>query len=64
MAGDENEVRLADVVDPVEHERPQVLNPFINLALTLQCYLFDFALGRSMAICPSPDGFGAKAGKT
>ena len=59
MAPDDDQVRMANVVDPIEQKFPQVLNPLIDLAFPFQSDLLDFVVLAPMCIRPTPDGFDA-----
>lgn len=42
MACDHDEVRLADLVNPIKDELPKQVDAFCDFAFSLQRYLFNF----------------------
>lgn len=59
MTSNQNQVSLANEVDPVQQQLPQILHPLANLAFSFKGDLFYLAILAAMGICPSPDGLSA-----
>lgn len=64
VGGEDDEVGVADVVDPVEHQAPEVVDPVADPTVALEGDFFNLAVGRAVRVSPAADRVGAEAGQT
>jgi hypothetical protein len=57
MARNDNQIRVANMVYPVQHQLPEVVYSVANLPFTFQSDFLDLAVRTIMLVDPFPNGF-------